>query len=156
MIGITVNRKHFSMSTDNSFRHKTPIEIRFVDIDAFGHVNNANFLTYFEQARINYFDAVVNWDYDLSKRGVIVARTEINYILPVRFGDKIVIYTSCSRLGNKSFDLQYRAFCINDDKEELVADGMTVMVAYNYAEGKAIEIPPDWKKAMERFESSIK
>jgi acyl-CoA thioester hydrolase len=136
------------------FRHKTPVEIRFVDIDAFGHVNNANFLTYFEQARIKYFDDVVDWNYDLSKRGVVVARAEINYILPVRFRDQIVIHTSCSRIGNKSFDLQYRAFRIKEKQELLVADGITVMVAYDYAEGSAIEILADWKKALERFESS--
>src|SRR6188768_2836860 len=91
------------------FRHKTKIELRFADIDAFGHVNNAVFLTYFEQARVHYFDHVLGWDYDWSKEGVIVARSEIDYILPVHFRDTITMYTGCSRIGNKSFDISYQA-----------------------------------------------
>lgn len=141
------------MSQDHSYKHKTPVEIRFVDIDAFGHVNNANFLTYFEQARISYFDKVVDWGYDWSKKGVIVARAEINYVQPVRFRDDIVVYTTCSRLGTKSFDIQYKMFKLKEGKEILVADGITVMVTFDYEQGKPIEIPAEWKKAIEEFES---
>ncbi len=140
--------------SEKAFRHITPIEIRFVDIDAFGHVNNAAYLSYFEHARVKYFDAVVDWNYDSTKNGVIVARAEINYILPIHFRDEITIHTSCARLGNKSFDLQYRAFRNRNGEEQLVADCITVMVAYNYNERKTIEIPKDWKLAIERFEGS--
>ena len=41
------------------FKHRTKLDIRFVDIDAFGHVNNAHYLTYFEQARVRYFDDIM-------------------------------------------------------------------------------------------------
>jgi len=60
------------------FKHKTPIEIRFADVDAFGHVNNARFLTYIEMARVKYFDEVVEWGYDWSKEGIILARAEVD------------------------------------------------------------------------------
>src|ERR1051326_5853842 len=87
-----------------SFRHKTKMEIRFVDVDAFGHVNNANYLTYFEQARVSYFDEVAGWDYDWSRQGIILARAEVNYVLPANFRDEVYVYTRCSRIGTKSFD----------------------------------------------------
>jgi len=141
------------MTTGKPLKHRTPIEIRFVDIDVFNHVNNATFLTYFEQARIKYFDDVADWSYDWSKKGVIVARAEINYVLPVHFRDNIVIYTSCSRIGNKSFDLQYQMFRVKDGHEQLVADCITVMVAFDYEAGKTIQIPDEWKEAIEHFES---
>ena len=143
------------MTSVNSFKHKTSVEVRYVDIDSFGHVNNANYLTYVEQARIKYFNDVVGWEYDWSKKGVIVARSEINYILPIRFGDDIVVYTNCSRLGNKSFDLQYRIFKLKEGQEQLMADCITVMVAFDYKEGRAIQIPAEWKEALERFESKV-
>ena len=135
------------------FRHKSKIEIRFADIDAFGHVNNAVFLTYFEQARVRYFDDVLGWDYDWSKEGVIVARSEVDYILPVHFRDTLTMYTGCSRIGNKSFDISYQALRTdNKGNEILVADGVTVMVAFDYVNGKSIEVPALWKDKLEIFE----
>ena len=135
------------------FKHKTDLEIRFADIDAFGHVNNALFLTYFEQARVSYFDEVLGWDYDWSKEGVIVARSEVDYVLPVLFRDSIQIYTGCTRIGNKSFDISYQAIKTDEKGNEiLMAAGVTVMVAFDYVQRKSIEVPALWKTKMEKFE----
>ena len=138
------------------FRHKTPIEIRFADMDAFGHVNNAVFLTYFEQARVSYFDQVLGWDYDWSKEGVIVARCEVDYILPIHFRDRISVLTRCSRLGNKSFDISYQVIRTDDNgKETLMADGVTVMVAFDYVKRASIEIPENWKALLQKFDGML-
>ncbi len=136
----------------NLFKHKTNIEIRFVDLDAFGHVNNANYLTYFEIARVKYFNDIVDWKYDWSKQGIILAKAEIDFIIPIHFMDEISVYMRCSRLGNKSFDLEYRIVRLFKGQEQLMADGVTVMVAYDYDTKKSIEIPADWKMALKRFE----
>src|SRR6185369_1424569 len=100
--------------------------------DAFGHVNNANYLTYLEIARVKYFDEIADWQYNWSKQGIILAKAEIDFIIPVMFRDEISVYTRCSRLGNKSFDLEYRIVKMLKDQEQLMADGVTVMVAYDY------------------------
>jgi acyl-CoA thioester hydrolase len=134
------------------FRHKTKIEIRYADMDAFNHVNNANYLTYLEIARVSYFDDVADWKYDWSKKGIILAKAEINFIIPIYFRDEISIQTRCSRLGTKSFDLEYRIVRMQHDQEQLMADGITVMVAYDYLEKKSIEIPAEWKEAILKFE----
>ena len=135
------------------FKHRTPIEIRFADMDAFGHVNNAVFLTYFEQARVRYFDQVLGWDYDWSKEGVIVARSEVNYILPVHFRDDITVETRCGRIGSKSFDITYQVMRQDNGKEVLVADGITVMVAFDYEKRKSFEVPEAWKALVLKFEA---
>ncbi len=44
--------------TPTPFKQKTAIQIRFKDIDMMGHVNNANYITYFELARLTYFDSL--------------------------------------------------------------------------------------------------
>lgn len=136
----------------NLFKHKTDVEVRFVDVDAFGHVNNANYLTYLEMARVNYFDEVADWQYNWSKQGIIVAKAEIDFIIPIKFKDEISVYTRCSRLGNKSFDLEYRIVRILEGQEQLMADGVTVMVAFDYDAKKSIEIPAEWKEAILKFE----
>lgn len=134
------------------FKHKTNIEIRFVDVDAFGHVNNANYLTYLEIARVKYFDEIADWQYNWSKQGIILAKAEIDFIIPIHFGDEISVHTRCSRLGNKSFDLEYRIIHLLKGKEQLMADGVTVMVAYDYDAKKSIEIPAEWKETILKFE----
>lgn len=57
------------------FKHVTPLQLRFSDLDRLGHVNNVIYLTYFELGRINYFNAVykekINWD----KEGFILGQS---------------------------------------------------------------------------------
>ncbi len=134
------------------FRHKSKIEIRFSDIDAFDHVNNAHYLTYIEQARIQYFNEIVGWDYNWSKRGIILAKATVDFIRPVLLTDKVYVYTRCNRIGNKSFDLQYRIVKIEEEKEILLSDATTVMVAYDYELQKSIEVPKEWKDLMNVYE----
>lgn len=130
-------------------------EIRFVDIDAFGHVNNAHYLTYFEQARVKYFDDIVGWKYDWSKQGIILARAEINFVVPVLFRDEVIIMTRCSRLGNKSFDMEYRLVKTENGNEVLLADGKTVMVAFDYQLNQSIPIPELWKQVLIDYEEGL-
>lgn len=134
------------------FKHVTRPEIRFVDLDLFGHVNNAHYLTYFEQARVKYFDDIVGWKYALSKQGIILARVEVNYVMPVLLRDEVLVQTRCSRIGNKSFDLDYRLVKVEKEKEVLLADGISVMVAFDYTLDESIEIPEIWKTEIMRFE----
>ena len=134
------------------FKHSTCIEIRFVDIDAFGHVNNAHYLTYFEQARVKYFDEIVDWQYDWNHEGIILARAEISYVKPALFKDEAVVLTRCSRIGTKSFDLDYQFIRMDDGEEILLAEGKTVMVAFDYKANRSIEIPELWKAALKKFE----
>ena len=89
------------------FKHKTPIQIRFKDLDMMGHVNNANHFTYFEIARAKYFDDVVAEDMDWQKEGFILAKSTCDYKIPILYYDKVFVYTKCSRIGNKSFELSY-------------------------------------------------
>jgi acyl-CoA thioester hydrolase len=117
-------------------------------------VNNANYLTYLEIARVKYFDEVTEWKYDWSKKGIILAKAELNFIIPIQFRDEIYVYTRCSRLGNKSFDLEYRLVHLLKEKEQLMADAVTVMVAFDYDAKKSIEVPADWKEALRKFEGS--
>jgi acyl-CoA thioester hydrolase len=137
------------------FKHSMRVEVRFVDVDAFGHVNNAHYLTYFEQARVKYFDDIVGWKYDWSKQGIILARVEINYVMPVLFRDEVMIMTRCSRIGNKSFDMEYRLVKMENGKEVLLADGITVMVAFDYGSNQSILIPDLWKKILMNYEEDL-
>ena len=135
------------------FKHKSSVSIRFADMDSFGHVNNAIFLTYFEEARIKYFRDIVDWSYDYGKYGVILARVEVDFIIPAVMQDEITIWTRCRRIGKKSFDLHYRMIKLKDGKEILVADCITVMVAFDYSTRESIPVPDTWREAIRKFEN---
>lgn len=136
----------------NNFKHKTEIQIRFKDIDLMGHVNNANYLTYLEYARVKYFDDVADTEINWNENGLILAKATIDYKLPISLKDKVFIYTRCSRIGTKSFELSYQIVKEEKNTEIVLAEGTTVLVCYDYKNRKSIPIPEEWKKKLESFE----
>ncbi|HNP48617.1 MAG TPA: thioesterase family protein, partial [Bacteroidia bacterium] len=68
------------------------------------------------------------------------------------FKDEIFVYTRCSRIGTKSFDLEYQLSRFKEGKEIIVADACTVMVAFDYTTKKSIEVPPAWREALRAYE----
>lgn len=134
------------------FKHQTKIQLRFADMDSLGHVNNANYLTYIELARCNYLNEVLGIPVDFSDLSVILAKAELNFLKPVKFGDEIVIQCGCTRIGNKSFDLSYHITQKSKDEEIPVLSAKTILVAFNYPLNQTISIPEKWRKAIHEFE----
>ncbi len=135
-----------------NFLHRTPVQVRFKDIDKQGHVNNANHITYFETARVNYFNEVLGTDVDWDKTGLLLAKTEIDYFQPIFLQDIIEVYTKVSRIGQKSFDVSN--VIVKSENNELVecAVGKSVFVCYDYHKKITIQVPESWKKKFIAFE----
>lgn len=143
------------MIIDPLFKHSTPIQLRFADMDAFGHINNANYLTYLEEARIKYLDDIIHWDYGWSKMAIIMAHVDIDFKLPTLYKDDAVIYTRCSKLGTKSFTLEYKMIKIENGEEIILAMATTVVVMYNYEIKSSVHVPEEWKEAIKKFEENL-
>jgi len=131
------------------YKHKTPIQIRFKDVDRLGHVNNANHITYFELARVEYFnalmgDAKIDWE----NESLILAKMEMEYKQPILLEDKVFVYTWVSRIGTKSFDMSCTIVREVDGIETEAAKGLAVIVCFNYKTNKSIPVPEEWKKRM--------
>jgi acyl-CoA thioester hydrolase len=135
-----------------NFIYSVPIEVRFADLDVLGHLNNAKYSTYIEQARITYVRDVCNWNGNWLHLGMILARTEIDYKLPIEFGEPVRVYVRVSRLGNKSFDFEY---AIVKNEDELAAMAKTVIVAYDYEKGESIAVPQQWREAITAYEKEL-
>lgn len=138
------------MNNLDSFKYKTVIETRFADFDMMGHVNNAVYFTYMEIARTKYWKQAINWDWE--QTGVVIASASLDYIHPVYLKDKISIYVRTSRIGSKSFDLEYIVVKHVNGKEETCAKGNSVCVAFDYATQKPAPIPVTEKSKMIEFE----
>jgi acyl-CoA thioester hydrolase len=117
--------------------------VRFRDLDAFGHVNNAVFLTYLEQARIEFLRqlGLLSRVDDMT---MILARAEIDFRAQATLGEELEIGVRLSRFGTKSFDLDYEV----RSGDRLVADARTVLVAFDYASGETIELPQAWRERL--------
>src|ERR1700761_9259211 len=123
----------------SDYKFRTPIHIRFSDIDAVGHANNAVYLTYFEIARFNYWRDVAKWDFGLS--GIIVGRTEVNYLKPVLLHDTLMCYARVVRIGNSSFDMMHILVKVTDKGEEICTTSKAVCISYDYKANKSVPIP---------------
>ena len=132
------------------FKHKTPIQIRFKDIDKLGHVNNANHITYFELARVDYFDVLATEDIkiDWVNEGVILAKIEMEYEQPILLEDKVFVYTWVSKMGSKSFDMACSIVKVVNGVEIEVAKGLAIIVCFNYKTNQTILVPEKWKAKM--------
>lgn len=134
-----------------NYKFKTPIYIRFSDLDGFGHVNNAVYLTYFEIARTNYWRHIIQWDW--KETNIILGKSEINYLKPLKLNDQIFCYVRTSRIGNSSFDVDYIIVKITESgQEQICTTGQTVCIHYDYKAYKSIAIPEVETKKMMEFE----
>jgi acyl-CoA thioester hydrolase len=109
------------------FRREVPV--RFSDTDTMGHVNNAAYLVYLEDARIAFFQSLMAGDGEkFFGRGLIVARVEIDYVRPVFFGNPLEVEVSVLGVGRSSFRIGY----VLRQRGREVARALTVQVGYDY------------------------
>ena len=120
------------------FRFVQPVEVRFRDLDALGHVNNAVFLTYLESARLAYWLQVTGRR-DLREMDVILARAEVDYRAPVAFGDRLEVGVRCASIRRSSLALEQAI--VEARSGRLVAEARKVLVYYDYAAGRPQPIP---------------
>lgn len=135
----------------SAYRFYYPIEIRYGDIDPQGHVNNAKYLTYLEQARVGYLLHLGLWDGKLfDDIGIILAEANLKFLSSIRLGQDVRVGVRVSRLGNKSMDMVNSVEDAQTHKR--LAEAHTVLVAYEYRQRQAIPIPVVWRHAIASFE----
>ena len=120
------------------FRHS--LDVRFRDCDPMGHVNNAVYLTYLEQARFAHWREVWGVNFERLPEGtpgVILARAEIDYRRPARYGDELEIRIGVEKIGRTSFTYVYE---VVDQEGRMVAEARTVLVMYDYATSRPAPI----------------
>ena len=132
------------------FRHSVPIQIRFNDVDRYGHVNNNSYFSYYDLGKEDYLHNVLKVDYESMEVVPVIANIQADFIFPIFYGDPIVVETRICRVGNKSFTLEQQA--INEKMGMVVCRCSTVMVCFNLKEQVAVEIPESYRKAICDFE----
>jgi acyl-CoA thioester hydrolase len=128
-----------------AFRVSCPVEVRFRDCDAMGHVNHAVYFTYLEIGRLAYANRVGF----RGKPDYIIAHAECDFRASARTGDHLVVSLGVTSLGRTSFTMEYE---ILDAEGRLVATARTVQVVYDYATKKPAPIPAEFREKIASFE----
>ena len=123
------------------------IQVRFSDIDAMGHVNNAVYLSYFELARVYYFEKIMNETWDWKKNGIILVKNEIEYLKPLYLKSKPVISMTLNEIGNKSFKLNYHI----KDNLDLVCQGTSTLVYFDFSRNRSIILDEKIKSVLKKL-----
>jgi acyl-CoA thioester hydrolase len=115
----------------------------------FGHVNNAVYFTYMEEARWAYWREITG-DFPVGRLpGLILARAECDYIRPLRPSEMIDVWVGTTRIGRSSISLEFEML---DERGHAVAKGKAVMVAYDYTAASTVPVP-DWARTrIEEYE----
>ena len=118
------------------FRLAMPV--RWRDMDAFGHVNNATYLGYVEEARVQWFKSLSS-DWDGEQSAPILAAVHMNYRKPAGWPLDLVVELFVERIGGKSLTLGHRIFGV-DEAATVYADGNAVMVWVD-RHGQSVALP---------------
>ena len=133
----------------DGFRFVHLQEVAFRDLDVFGHVNNAVYLTYLENARIAYLRDVLGID-SLEDLLVIVANVNIDFRTRASLGETLEVGARTSRIGTKSFDLDHE---IRGPDGRLVAAAATTLVTFDYRGDASMPVPDLWRERIEAYEA---
>ena len=135
------------MIKSNAF--STPVNVRFRDLDAMGHVNNAVFFTYFEEGRVAFFTSTSpgkkfpGFDF-------ILAHISCDYLKPVTIDDCLMLQIRVGKIGGKSFTFDYTVVHRND-VDVTYATGKSVQVCYDYKKGQTMAVPENLNKLLHPY-----
>lgn len=107
--------------------------LRWSDMDAFGHVNNARFLTLYEEARVALmFDAAREAGVTSLEAGVVIARHEVDYLRPVGYGQPVRIDMWLEEIRPSRFVVAYELFA----GDAVASRARSVCVPFDLAAGR--------------------
>lgn len=147
-----------SRPPEGPFPYRHPIEVRFADTDALGHVNNAVYLSYFEAARAGYYQAMAGTPFGqgemAARHTFLIAEARVAWRAPAFFGEPLVCECRVAWVSRSSFGLEYRLSSEGSAvaPARVVADGDSVQVMYDLKAERVMRVPPDLLDMIDRFE----
>jgi acyl-CoA thioester hydrolase len=145
-----------SLGAEPGTRYRVNVPLRWSDMDAYGHVNNVQFLRLLEDARVIGFEDWFGQDRSVLSEGILVARHEIEYLAPLLFRvPPIVVEMWATRIGGAGFDLAYevrdgRAPADGGEGDVIYARAETTLVLYDFATGRPRRMDPSLRAMLEQ------
>ncbi len=128
----------------NEFHNVVPLQIRFNDVDKFGHVNNTIYTDYV---------STVCKGFDWDRYAIFVVKIEVEFFAQIKGTDRIAVRTRTARLGNKSFHLEQEIF--DTDTQEVKSRCLSILVLYDLEQKLSMPFPDEWRKAISDYDGVI-
>lgn len=136
---------------DIVFRMSIPVQIRFNDIDPFGHVNNATYQEYFDLGRVHYFKQVFDGHLFTKELALVIASIKTDFLIPVLLHDHIEVRTKVHEIGNKS--LKMLQHVVDTNTGQIKTTCMSVMVCFRKDGSHQTEVIPEvWRQKFNQIE----
>lgn len=131
--------------------YSVQIPVRFRDLDAMGHVNNAVFFTYFEIGRETFHSENISSKIEKSLSSFILAHISCDYMRPVTVDTRLTLSMAVKKIGRKSFEYLY---ILSDTVDESVeyARGESVQVCYDYERNKSVDLSPEFRDILINYQ----
>ncbi len=129
----------------------TKIQVRFADCDMMGHVNNAVYLSYFEQARLHAFAQMIGTEWDYKTQGTILVKNEVVYLKPIFLNDSPEIFIHLIEVGEKSFTFGYKVK-VNGN---ICTTGTSKLVCFDFKSNSSVKVFPEFIEAFKQLEEQV-
>ena len=132
-----------------AYRHILPLQIRFNDVDKFGHVNNTVYFQFYDTAKTDYIATVckgVDWE----RLASVVVKIEAEFLAQIKGDNHIAGRTRVTKIGNKSFHLEQDV--IDVDTQEVKSRCLSIMVLFDLEHQQTIPLPDEWRQAISSYE----
>jgi acyl-CoA thioester hydrolase len=136
--------------TLEGFPFSCPVEVRYGDVDAMNHVNNAVYVTFLEQARVRLWRERMGFSGSARDIPFIVARVSVDYRSPIGLTDSVLIGVGAKAIGRTSFTLAYRI----EASGRVAAKAESVQVRYDYALRRPVPIEGELRARLEELQLS--
>ena len=138
-------------TTENqTFKANLPIQIRFNDIDALGHINNNIYLSFFDLGKADYFDKMRGSAVSWTEGAIVIAHLEMDFLEPTFYKEKIEVESKVIKIGDKSGEFLQQLKSKTTGAVKCICK--TVFVYIDAASQKPTSVPYVWREAIEKFE----
>jgi acyl-CoA thioester hydrolase len=128
------------------------IPVQWGELDAYGHVSNVVFFSYFESARVRYLERCGFIEsYDRHKIGIILHSTSCRFRRPLFYPDTALVGARAANLAEDRFTMSYEI--VSGASGATVAEGEATVVSYDYDTREVVPIPDEVRAAIEGLES---
>ena len=134
---------------NNEYHHVMPLQIRFNDVDKFGHVNNTVYFQFYDTAKTDYISTVckgVDWEHI----AIVVVKIEAEFLSQIKGDSHIAGRSRVVKIGNKSFHLEQDI--IDTDTQEIKSRCFSIMVLYDLDKQQTIPLPDEWRHAISSYD----
>lgn len=131
------------------FRHSTPIQLRFNDIDILGHVNNNSQFALFDVGKTQFYNSLRGQLDDWRRVEAVIANINCTFHSQILFSDEIEVLTRITRIGEKSFTMQQILY--NRTRREISSLADSVMVSVDFETKKSKPIPAPLAEALRKW-----